>query len=145
MGTLDILAVLFSGIVIGVALSLWIHLASKERNPIMAGQIWILPTIGKVKILSVLGKGAEYEDVGKGMNVAYMTEEMILGYTNSNQLRNHGKALDMFEAKQSFGPFTMDDLLPYLEQMYEPEETQKENKNNILQFKLFETEDEEEF
>ena len=87
MGTLDILAVLFSGIVIGVALSLWVHLASKERNPIMAGQIWILPTIGKVKILSVLGKGAEYEDVGKGMNVAYMTEEMILGYTDSNQLR----------------------------------------------------------
>ena len=144
MGTLDILAVLFSGIVIGVALSLWVHLASKERNPIMTGQIWILPTIGKVKILSVLGKGAEYEDVGKGMNVAYMTEEMILGYTSSTQLKTHGKVLDMFAAKQQFGPFTVDDLLPYLEQMYEPEEPERKDKNNILQFKVFETEDEEE-
>jgi hypothetical protein len=50
----------------------------------------------------------------------------------------------MFAAKQSFGPFTVDDLLPYLEQMYEPEDTGKKDKNNILQFKVFETEDEEE-
>ena len=144
METLDILAVFFSGIVTGVGVSLWFYLFNKRKKPIMAGQVWVIPTIGKIKIISVLGKGAEYKDVGKKMNVAYMTEEMIVGYVNSEELRGYGKALDMFEAKQPFGPFTMDELIPYLEQMYEPELPKKENKNNIIQFKVFEDEPEEE-
>tara|TARA_R100001079_G_C4389247_1_gene126521 strand:+ start:320 stop:757 length:438 start_codon:yes stop_codon:yes gene_type:complete len=143
MGTLDILAVFFSGIITGIGLSLWLHLLNKRHRPIMTGQVWVIPTIGKIKIISVLGKGAQYEDVGKNMNVAYMTEEMIVGYANSDELRSCGKVLDMFEAKQPFGPFSMNDLVPYLEQMYEIDKPPKENKNNILQFKVYEEEGED--
>jgi hypothetical protein len=141
METLDILLVFFSGIIVGIALSLWAYLGKKDKQPIMAGQVWLIPTIGRVKILSALGKGAEYPDIGKELNVAYITEEMIVGYVNSDKLRNTGTALNFVEAKQEkFGPFTMDEFLPYLEDAYGSEEPAKEKKNNILQFKVFEDE-----
>jgi len=73
-----------------------------DATPVLAGQRWYLKGIGPIVISKVLGYGAEFDGIGKGLNVQYRTAHDSFGYCTKGDIRNTGTLLpyDKVHAEQ---------------------------------------------
>ena len=69
-------------------------IASPRVVPVLSGQRWVMPGLGKILIVKTLGVGASFgKGLGKHINVKYQLENGDCGYCTKFEVRSTGRLL----------------------------------------------------
>ena len=86
-----------AGFVIGSAISFLIaigyYITTIDLTPVIAGQQWFIPSIGKIKVLKVLDNDLYFTDQGPEANVCFRYENLRIGYASKNDIKKIGVLL----------------------------------------------------